>query len=518
MRGRLIKAVAAANVGTFALGMTALGLAPTRSLAAADGSMRLRPNIVVFMTDDQTVDDMRVLAKTREHLSQRGVTFSNAFVSFPLCCPARATYLSGRYAHNHGVIFNDPPFGYQAARGTEILPGRLQQHGYRTIHVGKYFNGFGDEDPTEVPTGWSRFHSSVGEGIHWYHGYRMNHNGVVKKHGDPSIADPKTYLTDVMRKIAIDEIDDALLDEEPFFLSMAFLAPHGEDPYPGQRRPEDNPRGAPRHQDLYPTATSPRDAAYNESVTSDKPKPIRKLPPLGSWGKRFIEQLHRARWRSLRSVDDTVAKVVRRLDASGELEHTWFIFTSDNGFFSGEHRLRYGKYLPYEPSIRVPLVIAGPGLEGAESQQLVSNVDLAPTILDLAGIGSQAADMDGRSLVPALRRPADPQERILLLESAPSPDSGKDLDTIRSVLAEEKEITQLYQGVRTSRYKYIEYHSGDIELYDLFLDPYERRSLHADPFYAGLIPMMRAALELMRDCEAEACRTAETQSLGVSLG
>lgn len=519
MRKRWINLIAIANACSLGAATFILGSTPIRSLAAADRQFDIRPNIVMFMTDDQTVADLELMKRTKNLIGGAGVTFNNSFVSFPLCCPSRATYLSGQYAHNHGVLFNEPPYGYLAARGTETLPGLMQDSGYRTIHVGKYFNGFGLDVPTEVPKGWTRFHSSVGDSLHWYHGYTMNHNGELRTHGDPSIADPKTYLTDVIRKLAIKEIEQAVGEEDPFFLSVSFLAPHGEDPYPGQRRPHDNPRGAPRHAKLYGTTKAPKDPSFNESSVGDKPTQIQGIPQLSSWSKNFVDQLYRARARSLRSVDQGIARVIQRVSDLGQLENTWFLFTSDNGFFSGQHRIHYGKYLPYEPSIRVPLIIAGPGVQaGTSTEQLVSNIDLAPTILDIAGVRGDAKSMDGRSLVSFVTRPSELLDRTLLIESGPAPDTDKDLETLENLLESEKGITRVYQGIRTSRYKYIEYSDGQVELYDLLLDPYERKSLHADPFHASLLPMLRAALDRLRDCAGADCRSAELLSpLGASV-
>jgi arylsulfatase A-like enzyme len=511
--------IAFTNACSLVATIVAIGTLPARTFAAplvGPPGASDRPNVVVIMTDDQETTSMRFMPRTRDLLERRAVSFSNAFVSFPLCCPSRATYLSGRYAHNHGVFFNELPYGYDAFRGQEMLPVKLREAGYRTIHVGKYLNNYGTTNPTEVPKGWTDWHAMVGTSAHWYHGYTMNHDGGLERYGRPEDADPKTYQTDVLREIAISQILDAAKNDEPFFLSLGFLAPHSEAAYPGQDKLDD-PRGAPRHRLKNRDETVPRSPSFDEADLSDKARGVRTLSRFKDGGLRRLDALYQARARSLRSVDQAIVQVVETLRVAKQLQDTWIVFTSDNGFLLGEHRFKHGKYVPYEPSIRVPLMIAGPDSpRGAVSEQLVSNVDLAPTILELAGV-TPPDNVDGRSLVPFLRQPERTFERILLFETMPAPSQGFDLDPLHELLRLEAAVVTPYQAVRTDRYKYVLYEDGFIELFDLVRDPDEMTSVAKDPSYKGIRRLLAAALQLMRACRGQACRAAEARPLAGAL-
>lgn len=519
MRKGLPGIIAFANACTLVATIGATVSLPVRGLAAGPSGApdaTRRPNVIVFMTDDQETTSMPYMPRTNKLLGDGGVSFSNSFVSFPLCCPSRATFLTGRYAHNHGVFFNDPPYGYDSFRGQEILPTVLRDEGYRTIHVGKYLNLYGATDPTEVPKGWTNWHAPVGSSAHWYHGFTMNRDGRLQRFGRPQDADPKTYSTDVLKEIAISQILSARNANVPFFLSLGFLAPHSEAPYPGQDLLDD-PRSALRHQNRFPGVRAPRTRSYDEADLSDKARGVRQLPRIRPGARRRLDALYRNRLQSLLAVDQAVAQIVRTLRETGLLENTYLVFTSDNGFLLGQHRFKHGKFVPYEESIRVPFIIAGPGIpRGETSSQLISNVDITPTILDLAGVEIPTL-VDGRSLVPYIREPQRSFDRILLLESGPAPTQGYDLDALHEVQALNDPFIRVYQGVRTTRYKYIEYEDGFIELFDLERDPDEMASVAKDPDYAGVRRLLAAALELMRDCRGEACRVAEARTLAGAL-
>ena len=510
--------IAFVNACTLVATVAATVSLPT-SIFAADPERRPdasgRPNVIVIMTDDQETTSMPYLPRTRKLLGARGVTFSNAFVSFPLCCPSRATYLTGQYAHNHGVFSNDPPYAYDSFRGKEVLPTLLRDAGYRTIQVGKYLNLYGATDPTEVPKGWTNWHAPTGITSHWYHGFTMNHDGQLEQYGSSHDFDPETYSTDVYRDIAINQIRNASKTDRPFFLSFSPLAPHGET-----LAREDGfafPRAAPRHATLFPDATAPRTPSFDEADVSDKPPGVRAQKPLQPRGIDNIDRMYRLRLQSLQAVDEAVASIVQTLQDEKLLRNTYILFTSDNGFLLGQHRFRHHKYVPYEESIRVPLLVTGPGLpRGLTSNQLVSNVDLTPTIFDLVGIDVPKG-VDGRSLVPFLNEPNRRFPRILLLESGPAPSQGFDLDPLHELLQLKEPSVRLYQGVRTDTYKYIEYESGFVELFDLAKDPYELISVADDPRYRAVRRLLAAALELMRDCRGERCRVAEARPLAGAL-
>jgi N-acetylglucosamine-6-sulfatase len=448
-----------------------------------------RPNVVVVMTDDQTLADLRYMPIARKLIGDEGVDFRDYFISFPTCCPSRATYLSGEYAHNHGVLGNIPPLGgYYRFHNRDALPVWLQRAGYATIQIGKYLNGYGDEDPHEVPPGWTEWDAGVGESARYYWGYLLNHDGHLHRYGTFTDEDPALYQTDVFADKAVDAIHH-YSGKRPFFLNVAFLAPHAEGPYRGQQ--SQRPRPAPRDRGKLADAPLPKPPSFNEADLSDKPSVILGLPrihPLGALTRRY-----RARLVSLLAVDDAVKRIVSALDEEGELGNTYLFFTSDNGFFNGEHRIKRGKELPYEPSIRVPLLLRGPGIAaGSVSHQPVANVDLAPTIEQVTG-ARPSVPQDGESLLPFAEDPGRRTDRAILLEVlAGVPAHG-------NIVAE-------YSAVRTRRYLYVEYTDGERELYDLENDPYELRNLASDFSEAATVRRLSRVLARLRHCKGRACR------------
>ena len=302
-----------------------------------------RPNIVVVMTDDQTVGEMKALPQVRSLIGDHGVTFNRSYVTTPLCCPARATYLTGQYAHNHKVVTNVPPFGgYPRLKPKDnTLPVWLQRAGYYTAHIGKYLNSYVRK--SGVPPGWSDWHGALDPSTYQMWGYTLNENGRIHTYGEQSVEDPALYQTDVYSRKAAKIISRQAPRAKPFFLSVAPLAPHGERL---RQAGQVDPRPAPRHAGAFATEPLPRPPSFNEADISDKPSGIQSKPLLGP---TQISQMT-IRWRSalesLMSVDDLVANLVGTLKRTGELKNTVFIFTDDNGFFFGEHRIEQGRSSP----------------------------------------------------------------------------------------------------------------------------------------------------------------------------
>jgi arylsulfatase A-like enzyme len=471
-----------ARIAVAALATLALGGLVLIAGGAAPAAAPTRPNVVLLMTDDQTLESMRVMPNVRGLLAEQGTTFDRNYVSFSLCCPSRATLLTGQYPHNNGVMANRPPNGgYRRLDGSNTLPVWLQRAGYRTIHVGKYLNGYGTDDPTEIPPGWSEWYGSVDPSTYRFYGYTLNENGRL-------VTYERAYQTDVYARKAVGFIQRRAPGTQPFFLSVAFLAPHSGGP----REPSDpvgqaTPVPAPRHRNDFASAPLPRPPDFNERNVSDKPVGIRSRPLLTQSRIRKIRENYQQRLESLLAVDEAVAKIVAALRHAGELDDTLIVFTSDNGFFHGEHRVPAGKVLLYEPSIRVPLIMRGPGIPaGLRLTQRVANIDLAPTIVDAAG-GSAGRVMDGRSLLPLF---ADPQLTL-----------GRDL------LVERGPGTGTFAAVRAPGYLYAEYGNGEEELYDLARDPYELQSRHADPAYASVKADLALRLAHLRACSGPTCRT-----------
>jgi N-acetylglucosamine-6-sulfatase len=497
-----------------------------------------RPSFVVIQTDDQTLDGLyatfrsfegagetRAMPNTLDLIGKRGMTFNRYYVSYPLCCPSRVSLLTGRYAHNHGVKGNIQPNGgfsgfTQRAAMTHNLAVWLQNTGYKTIHIGKFLNGYGDkpyDEGTFIPPGWSSWHTILNADTdHYYYGYLMNNNGSIDgPYGDsgswdtreygarddigcpfaPTNGLPCNYETDKLTEIATREIAETPA-EQPFYLQLDYTAPHGDF-----RRPA-GPEPAPRHYDWFKGARLPHDRSegFDEGNVTDKPRFIREAEHLTLNDKHTYRVYWQKQLESLRSVDDGVKLVIDTLGGVSRLRNTYILFTSDNGFFFGEHRLIGGKFLAYEPATHLPFLIRGPGIKaGTSTGELTSQIDIAPTILELAGATADKS-IDGRSMVPFLHDPSLRTRRPLLFESfvetsdvdqgggaetppaydpapgapaRPSPEGG----ATASILAPPKD----YEGIRLGPYKYIAWPSGEKELYDINKDPNELNNLAKIP-------------------------------------
>jgi N-acetylglucosamine-6-sulfatase len=475
------------------------GIAAAQSVTAGAKSVqqRPRPNVLVVMTDDQTVESLRVMGNVKSLLTDQGTTFDSSFASFSLCCPSRATFLTGQYAHNHGVMGNAAPVGgYAKLDSANTLPVWLQRAGYHTVHIGKYLNGYPGSNRTHVPAGWTEWYGSIDPSTYQFYNYTLNENGRLVRYG----SDPASYQADVYSRKAVDTIRRLAPGAAPFFLSVAFLAPHSGGP-----RESDDPRNfatpvpAPRHRNRYAAEAFPQSPSFNEADVSDKPLGIRSRPALNPQAIANITENYRQRLESLLAVDEAVAAIVAALRETGELEQTLIVFTADNGFFHGEHRVPSGKVLLYEPSIRVPLILRGPGVpRGERVSELVANIDVAPTIVAAAG-ASPLRTMDGRSLLPLAQDPGRRTGRDILIERGPGGNNQ-----------------QVFTALRTPRYLYAEYSNGDRELYDLARDPDQLTSLHADPAHQALRTALSARLARLRSCAGAPCR--ERPQLATALG
>jgi N-acetylglucosamine-6-sulfatase len=471
-----LRAVGALTASLLLLSL-ALCLTGDESVSAQEGGAA-SPNIVFVLADDMRADDLEHMPRTRGLLVEQGITFPNAFVTYSMCCPSRATILRGQYAHNHLVLDGDPPHGgFERFRGRGLerstVATWLSEGGYRTVLLGKYLNGYGS---AYIPPGWDDWYAQVGGG---YYDYKINENGRLVPYGD----DKNDYYTDVLAAEARSYINRAADRRSPFFM---YLAP---------RTPHVPLVPAPRHEDATVDADLPRPPSFGEADVTDKPSWVRRLPTLESETRQKVGAAYRERLRMLLSLDGMVADIVEELRATGELENTYIFFTSDNGFHLGEHRIALRKRTPYEEAHRVPLVVRGPGVPAGHAvDEMTLNTDFAPTFADLAGV-SAPPFVDGRSLEPMLDgAPPESWRASILLESW------------RERIARRGAST--YYGIRTEDHKYVEHASGERELYDLRDDPYELRSLHesADPVLVG---NLKSRLEALSGCARQSCRDAE---------
>jgi N-acetylglucosamine-6-sulfatase len=476
------------------ISLALLGFVAVAGASGKESAEQTRPNIVVIETDDQTYASLAFMPKTRALLAAEGVSFDNSFVSYSLCCPSRATFLTGQYAHNHGILSNKPPAGgyevFEAKHGTNNLAVWLQRAGYYTALIGKYLNGYGRHGDTAIPPGWSEWHAGV---ILHFLGGKMNDNGRL--HRLPATEDG--YQTDVWSRLTQDLIRRRAPSPQPFFLWLTPHAPHTDGP----PDPDDPPglattRPPARYRDHFKNQPLPMPPSFNEADVSDKPSAIQNRPLLTEQRVAAIREAYQQALEANLGVDDMVAAVVNQLKASGELDRTLIIFTSDNGYFYGEHRVEDGKVLLYEPSIRVPLILSGPGIPARlHLKQLVANIDLAPTILEAAG-AKAGLTMDGRSLFALLRTPRGKWRSALVIERSregnenPLGPAGRD---------------QAFAAIRTPRYLYTQYENGEQELYDLARDPYELQSRHNDRTYTQLRAALAARLDVLRNCRGAVC-------------
>jgi arylsulfatase A-like enzyme len=502
-----------------------------------------RPNILVVMTDDMNRADLAFMPKTRKLLAKQGTSFTNAITSFPLCCPSRATFLTGQYEHNHGVGGNFYPEGWYGMPGrNDTLATWLDAGGYRTDLIGKMLNGYGALDGHgEIPPGFDQWHGLLDVSAYDYYNFEMNDNGRLRTWGDPdfarklvefanievtppdakSLADILAKLTDVMGPVpytywgasnpdqyspdVTGRITSKLLGREkrrkkPFFIWWAPAAPHREDVSTTlMGRPGADPRPAPRYEQLSESFQLPRPPSFNEADVSDKATDVTKYtPPLTDAQIKQLQLDYEGRGGSLRAVDDKVGRMVKTLRRSGQLANTVIVFTSDNGWMQGEHRIPGDKFLPYEESLGVPLIFRGPGItRGRRINRQVANIDIAPTLAALAGVKARRR-MDGISLVPALRRHRNPPKRALAVE-APRP-------LFEGAIPQNK-WDRPYMGVRTQRYTYVVYtETSEEELYDRRADPYALDNVAQNPAYAGVKAHLSALTQRLHVCRGRACR------------
>jgi len=466
-----------------------------------------QPNLVVVMTDDQTAAELAGMPQTRSLIGAKGVRFDRSYVSYPVCCPSRATYLTGQYAHNHGVMGLYPPTGgYGRFDKRNALPVWLQRAGYHTAHLGKFLNGYGDQEPADVPPGWSDWHATVDYSTYRMWGYTMNDNGRLHTYGRPYREEPRLYQTDLLAAKAARIVRRVAGGPAPLFLSVNFLAPHHEA-RPIQRRTGWLVRPAPRHRHAFASAPLARTKSFNEADVSDKPRFLRRRThPLTTSEVAAIRRDARARRAALLAVDDGVARIVSALQRAGELDETYIIFTSDNGYMQGEHRVSSGKLLPYDPSTRVPLLMRGPGIPArGVSDELVANVDLAPTLLELAGARA-GKTVDGRSLLPFARNTALHTKRAILHETGGRRYAGPREQDERTNIRRPLRRVMTYHAIRTRRWLYIRWTGGSRELYDLVGDPDQLQSLHAGRAHRHVRRVLARRLRKLASCAGESCR------------
>jgi len=482
----------------------------------------VQPNFVLIQTDDMIVDDLQAMPGVKALLGARGATFDQALTPFALCCPSRAALMTGTYPHNNGISANFPPEGgfvpWEKKNGDKFTAYWLKEAGYYTGHIGKYINGYGtyNRRVPRIPSGWSEWHGTSDPSTYQMYGYRMNSivKGKLKSkvYGDFNVEDEKNYLTDVETKKALSFLGRQKKHKQPFFLQVAYLAPHVEtvpltdgswkDSWADVDKPESGsgidiktipPRPALRHQNLLPNLELPKDPSFNELDRSDKHPFIRAIPQLTDQDVAELTADNRSRKLSLLAVDEGVTAIVAALKKNGQLDNTYIVFMGDNGYILGQHAIRYGKYFPYEPALRIPMIIRGPGIKpNSVITDPVFEIDVTPTILELAGV-KPTRPVDGVSLLARMQKETPMAERTLLLSSGPQKSAnGSDLP--------------LFDGVRTSRYVWWIYEDGFEEMYDLGKDPYQIASVANNPDYTITKQALVSEWNRLKTCSGPTCK------------
>lgn len=479
------------------------------------------PNIILIMTDDMRVGDETVMPKLNQNIIRQGASFSNFFVTSPLCCPSRSTTLRSQYPHNTGILSNNSPTGGFAlfhSNGDEnsTIGTWLQDAGYRTALIGKYLNGYPTGVPRKyVPTGWNEWDVASAGLPYSEYDYTLNENGKLVQYGHK----PEDYGTDVYAKKALSFIKGSVKVNKPFFLYLAPYAPHVPM------------TPAPRDLNLFQKKKLPQSPSFNEADVSDKPTYIQSLPLIGPDQLNIMTNRYRMRLRSLQAVDDMIESLVLVLNQKGVLDNTYIFFMSDNGFHLGEHRMTNGKQTPYMEDVRVPLFVRGPGVPLLQTHtELVLNNDLAPTFAELAG-ASVPDWVDGRSFVGLFNNSTPNQtawRHAALLEvgNTDGPDSLPDLESTpgqgagTGILEPSDAEAPIqvdthappFKAVLGERYVYVEYATQEHEIYDLTQDPYELSNLYStadDSLKAALA----SQLSQLTQCAAATCRAAEDTPL-----
>jgi N-acetylglucosamine-6-sulfatase len=425
-----------------------------------------RWNFVVIVTDDQPADSiphdpavMPYLQSVTGDPNDHWVVFRNGFVNTPLCCPSRSTMLTGLYTHNHGVLTNDDG---RLLDESATIAAWLHDAGYHTGLIGKYLNQYPFGSAPFVPYGWDRWWGKEqGPLASLYQDYTLIQQGVATHYGHT----PEHYATDLYAQKAVEFISEAP-PERPFLLWFAPTAPH--PPWVV----------APRHDGIYEDMPLELPPSVGEPNVSDKPAWVRALPELGPAARFALGEQRRRSFETLVAVDDAVRAIVAALAARGDLDHTVIVYLSDNSYSFGEHRW-IKKSCPYDPCVHVPFLIRHPLAERRVVDQPVSAVDVAPTLAALAGLEPPIA-LDGTSLAPAL---TDPTVRL------PA--------RVFSEWVGDERVPG-WSLLRTQRFAYVELATGERELYDVQVDPYQLLNVIDDPEYARTVARLAPALAALR--------------------
>ncbi|NP_001080261.1 glucosamine (N-acetyl)-6-sulfatase S homeolog [Xenopus laevis] len=474
-----------------------------------------KANVVLILTDDQDVSlgGMTPLTKTKELIADHGMTFSNAYVASALCCPSRSSILTGRYPHNHHVLNNTisgncSSKAWQKTQEPYTFPALLYSIGYQTFFAGKYLNQYGSEEAggiNHVPPGWSYWFAL--EKNSKYYNYTLSENGRPKTHGENYSQD---YLTDVLSNVSLDFLNYKS-NHEPFFMMIATPAPHS--PW----------TAAPQYENAFLNVSAPRGGNFNVHG-KDKHWLIRQAKsPMSNSSIQYLDHAFRKRWQTLLSVDDLVENLLKQLEVRGELDNTFIFFTSDNGYHTGQFSLPIDKRQLYEFDIKVPLLVRGPGIKPNQiTKSLVANIDLGPTILDIAGYDLNKTQMDGMSFLPLMINNTNVNWRTDILveyQGEGSNTSDPNCPTLRPGVSQcfpdcvcEDSYNNTYACVRTiaAAYdlQYCEFDDAEVfvEVYNITADPNQLTNI-AKTIDQEILEKMNHRLMMLQSCSGPSCHT-----------
>jgi len=481
-----------------------------------------KPNVIVVLADDLDKTLMPYMPNVQRLVRDAGAELTNFYVEQSTCCTSRATILSGRYAHNHGVIANTWPKGgfarWQLTGEAHALPVWLSEAGYRTALLGKYFNEYPFPPSTVrdwrdrgelrhyMPPGWTNWWSPVRGNAYNQTRYKLNVNHSV----DRDVREE--FLDEFLGRTAVSLVGGASrfhFDRGGQFVYYASYSPHAPYAYP------------PEYADEFNEARYPRTPDFDEDDVSDKFGVTRLRKPLTPDNEREIDEAFRDRVRSVQVLDRNVADLVGALEEEGALEDTYLVFTSDNGYIMGGHRREIGKYNHFQSTVNVPFYVRGPGITaGTTIEDPAGNVDIAPTIADMAD-AQMPADLDGISLLPRLTGGPELARSFLLLGRDLIPTNRRASTPLEEtpekfVLDARASRLNDFVGIVGERFKLIHYtHLRREELYDLVRDPYELNNLLAggEASYdamslvgRGIVDQLRNALDGLVECRGPDCQ------------
>jgi len=454
-----------------------------------------KPNVIFILTDDLSLNLVQFMPHVLK-MQKDGVTFANYFVTDSLCCPSRAAIFTGQYAHDNGIFRNEgADGGYLTFRNKGLeritFATSLYAGGYRTSMSGKYLNGYLPMQHPAAP-GWS-FWAVAGNGYGEFN-YNLKQDDKLVHYGTT----PSDYLTDVLSRLNVRFIKQSV--DQPFLIEVATFAPHA--PY----------IPAPRDVSAFPGLKAPRTLAFDAAPNEKAPKWQRNKRALSSVDIARIDHDFRMRAQSVLAVDAMIGELQAAVTAIGQEKNTYFIFSSDNGYHMGEHRLMPGKMTAYDTDIHVPLIVTGPGVPAGQTvEEIVENIDLCSTFSELGG-ALELPNVDGRSLVPLFhgQKVSDWRTATLVEHHGPTRDpADPDLPGVRSG------NPPSYAAIRTDRDLYVEYETGDREYHDLTTDPYELHNTFSSLSREQKAALSKAVADIKNCHDAKSCWEAQHVKFGV---